>query len=80
MRIREIRVHQLQLPLKKPYRVSFRTYTALEPIIVEMRGERRDRLGRGVHTARLDVRNARVGLGVLHRARGARGGLDHRSA
>ncbi|HYC47983.1 MAG TPA: enolase C-terminal domain-like protein [Burkholderiales bacterium] len=38
MKIHEIRVHQLALPLRKPYRVSFRTYTALEPIIVEMRG------------------------------------------
>ena len=42
MRIDEITVHQLSLPLKKPYRVSFRTYTALEPIIVEMCAENGD--------------------------------------
>lgn len=39
MKIVEIRVHQLALPLRAPYRVSFRTYTALEPIVVEMRGD-----------------------------------------
>lgn len=39
MKIYEIRVHQLALPLRAPYRVSFRTYTALEPIVIEMRGE-----------------------------------------
>ena len=39
MRIREIRIHEIKLPLRAPYRVSFRTYTDLEPIIVEMHGE-----------------------------------------
>ena len=39
MKINEIHIHQLELPLRAPYRVSFRTYTALEPIVVEMRGE-----------------------------------------
>jgi L-Ala-D/L-Glu epimerase / N-acetyl-D-glutamate racemase len=39
VKISEVRVHRLELPLSRPYRVSFRTYTALEPIIVEMRGE-----------------------------------------
>ncbi|MBX3662650.1 MAG: mandelate racemase/muconate lactonizing enzyme family protein [Burkholderiales bacterium] len=36
MVIREIVVRQLCLPLTKPYKVSFRTYTEFEPIIVEM--------------------------------------------
>ena len=36
MTIQEIRIHRLELPLSRPYRVSFRTYTALEPIFVEM--------------------------------------------
>lgn len=39
MQLREIALHQISLPLIKPYRVSFRTYTALEPILVEMRDE-----------------------------------------
>jgi L-alanine-DL-glutamate epimerase-like enolase superfamily enzyme len=39
MKIREIEVRQLKLPLVKPYRVSFRTYTEFEPIVVEMRSE-----------------------------------------
>lgn len=36
MIIRDIVVRQLKLPLVKPYRVSFRTYTEFEPIIIEM--------------------------------------------
>lgn len=36
MVIRDIVVRQLRLPLAKPYRVSFRTYTEFEPVIVEM--------------------------------------------
>jgi len=36
MVIREIVVRQLRLPLTKPYKVSFRTYTEFEPIIVEL--------------------------------------------
>lgn len=36
MIIREIVVRQLRLPLTKPYKVSFRTYTEFEPIVVEM--------------------------------------------
>jgi L-alanine-DL-glutamate epimerase-like enolase superfamily enzyme len=36
MVIREISIRQLKLPLTKPYRVSFRTYTEFEPIVVEM--------------------------------------------
>lgn len=39
MVIREIVVRQLKLPLTKPYRVSFRTYTEFEPIVIEMRSE-----------------------------------------
>jgi L-Ala-D/L-Glu epimerase len=35
MRIQEIVIRQLRLPLIRPYRVSFRTYTEFEPIIVE---------------------------------------------
>ena len=37
MVIQEIALRQLKLPLTKPYRVSFRTYTEFEPIIVEVR-------------------------------------------
>lgn len=36
MVIRDIVVRQLKLPLVKPYRVSFRTYTEFEPIVIEM--------------------------------------------
>jgi L-alanine-DL-glutamate epimerase-like enolase superfamily enzyme len=36
MEIREIVVRQLRLPLQKPYKVSFRTYTEFEPIVVEL--------------------------------------------
>ena len=39
MKLNQIILHQLKLPLKKPYRVSFRTYTDLEPILVEMHGD-----------------------------------------
>lgn len=39
MVIRDIVVRQLKLPLVKPYRVSFRTYTEFEPIIIEMVAE-----------------------------------------
>lgn len=38
MKIERITLHQLKLPLTRPYRVSFRTYTDLEPIMVELRG------------------------------------------
>ena len=37
MVIQEIVLRQLKLPLAKPYRVSFRTYTEFEPIVVEVR-------------------------------------------
>lgn len=37
MIIQEIVLRQLRLPLSKPYRVSFRTYTEFEPIVVEIR-------------------------------------------
>jgi L-alanine-DL-glutamate epimerase-like enolase superfamily enzyme len=37
MIIQEIVLRQLRLPLAKPYRVSFRTYTEFEPIVVEVR-------------------------------------------
>lgn len=36
MVISEIVVRQLRLPLVKPYKVSFRTYTEFEPVVVEM--------------------------------------------
>lgn len=39
MVIRDIVIRQLKLPLVKPYRVSFRTYTEFEPIVVEMNTE-----------------------------------------
>ena len=39
MKLNQIMLHQLKLPLKKPYRVSFRTYTELEPILVEIHGD-----------------------------------------
>ncbi len=39
MIIREIFVRQLKLPLSKPYRVSFRTYTEFEPVVIEMVGD-----------------------------------------
>jgi L-alanine-DL-glutamate epimerase-like enolase superfamily enzyme len=39
MVIREIIIRQMKLPLVKPYRVSFRTYTEFEPIIIEMVAE-----------------------------------------
>jgi len=37
MVIEEITLRQLRLPLASPYRVSFRTYTEFEPIVVEIR-------------------------------------------
>ena len=37
MVIQEVVLRQLRLPLTKPYRVSFRTYTEFEPIVVEIR-------------------------------------------
>lgn len=42
----DITLHQIKLPLVKPYRVAFRTYTDFEPILVEMRGSD-DRVGWG---------------------------------
>lgn len=39
MIIRDIVIRQLKLPLVKPYRVSFRTYTEFEPVVVEMIAE-----------------------------------------
>lgn len=38
MKVSAIRLHQLKLPLTKPYRVSFRTYTEFEPILVQALG------------------------------------------
>jgi L-Ala-D/L-Glu epimerase len=38
VRIDEISLHQLSLPLQKPYKVSFRVYTELEPILVRVTG------------------------------------------
>ena len=37
MKLTDISLYQVKLPLAKPYKVSFRTYTDLEPILVEMR-------------------------------------------
>lgn len=39
MKLSEVTLYQVKLPLVNPYRVSFRTYTDLEPILVEMRGD-----------------------------------------
>lgn len=39
MKIAEVVVHQLRLPLHAPYKVSFRTYNEFEPLFVEMRGD-----------------------------------------
>lgn len=39
MKISEINLYQVKLPLKTPYRVSFRTYTEFEPLLVEMRDD-----------------------------------------
>ncbi|MBX9810490.1 MAG: hypothetical protein K2Y16_02595 [Burkholderiales bacterium] len=39
MKLKKISLYQIKLPLVKPYRVSFRTYTDLEPILVEARDE-----------------------------------------
>ena len=38
MKIAEVSLHQVSLPLKKPYKVSFRTYTEFEPILVRVVG------------------------------------------
>ena len=37
MRIEEIVVRAVRVPLKRPYKLSYRTFTDFEPIIVEMR-------------------------------------------
>ena len=37
MKLDCVKIYQVKLPLTKPYRVSFRTYTDLEPILIEMR-------------------------------------------
>ncbi len=37
MKIDRISLYHIRLPLAKPYRVSFRTYTDFEPILVEVR-------------------------------------------
>lgn len=39
MKIREISIYHVKLPLARPYRVSFRTYTDFEPILVQVRGD-----------------------------------------
>lgn len=39
MKIAQISLYQVSLPLKAPYRVSFRTYTEFEPLLVEMRDD-----------------------------------------
>lgn len=39
MKIREISVYHIKLPLIQPYRVSFRIYTAFEPILVRVRSD-----------------------------------------
>ncbi|MBI4540883.1 MAG: mandelate racemase/muconate lactonizing enzyme family protein [Gemmatimonadetes bacterium] len=39
MRIQDVTLRLLRLPLIKPYRVSFRTHEAFEPILVEVRDE-----------------------------------------
>lgn len=39
MKIDRINLYQVKLPLKNPYRVSFRTYTDLEPILIETRAD-----------------------------------------
>ncbi|MEA2825298.1 MAG: L-Ala-D/L-Glu epimerase [Alphaproteobacteria bacterium] len=38
MRLHEIVLRTLRLPLHRPYRLSYRTFTEFEPIIVEVRG------------------------------------------
>src|ERR1700694_5362377 len=37
MRLREIILRTLRLPLVRPYQLSYRTFTEFEPIIVEVR-------------------------------------------
>jgi L-alanine-DL-glutamate epimerase-like enolase superfamily enzyme len=39
MKITEVSIHQVSLPLRKPYKVSFRTYTEFEPILVRVVGD-----------------------------------------
>lgn len=39
MKLRDISVSHIRLPLPQPYRVSFRTYTAFEPILVRVRSD-----------------------------------------
>jgi L-alanine-DL-glutamate epimerase-like enolase superfamily enzyme len=39
MRIRDVALYQVRLPLARPYRVSFRTYTDVEPLLVRVRDE-----------------------------------------
>src|SRR5678816_3474460 len=39
MKLDRINLYQVKLPLTKPYRVSFRTYTDLEPILIEIRAD-----------------------------------------
>lgn len=43
MRIQEVILYRVRLPLPTPYKVAFKTYTAFDPFIVEVR----DRDGRG---------------------------------
>src|SRR6266853_5179801 len=38
MRLHEITLRPLRLPLHRPYRLSYRIFTEFEPIIVEVRG------------------------------------------
>ncbi|MEQ8355789.1 MAG: mandelate racemase/muconate lactonizing enzyme family protein [Kiloniellaceae bacterium] len=39
MRLREVRLHRVDLPLVTPYRLSYRTFETFEPLLVELRDE-----------------------------------------
>ena len=39
MRLREINLYRVDLPLTTPYRLSYRTFESFEPLLVELRDE-----------------------------------------
>ena len=66
MKLQELTLRTVRLPLIRPYVLSYRTFTEFEPIIVEARDSRRPgRLGRGTYFARIEQRDARRRLGIL---------------
>src|SRR5437667_5995274 len=76
MKLHDLTLRRVRLPLIRPYVLSYRTFTEFEPIIVEVR-DGDGRVGWGEGHIGLKQRDARRRLDVLPRARLGNYWQDH---